>query len=139
MFTSFQRHLKFEEEVFIQAKNAMSQMNLPKIPDPPRNAHIIERNLEVASWYKPAVKKLPSVRHDDNIGEDSLSSQSVYQLDIQDKVFLESLIPFWRYLPFETIEVDILLKPTYAILFKAIFEVKKKQVQNSTLKMMDEN
>ena len=116
----------------------MSQMNLPKIPDPPRNAHIIERNLEVASWYKP-VKKLPLVRHNDNIGEDSLSSQSVYQLDIQDKDVLESLIPLWRYLPFETIDVDIQLKSSYAVLFKAIYKVKKKQVQNSTLKMMDEN
>jgi hypothetical protein len=137
IFTSYQRHLNFEEVDFIRAKNAMSKISLPRIPDPPRNAHIIERNLEVASWYKP-VEKLPPIRYDDNIGEDSLSSQSIYHQDIQDKNVLDSMIPLERYLPYQTIQDDTELKLTYDVLFKAIYEVIKKHNQTSTLKMIHE-
>jgi len=137
IFTSYQRHVKCEKRDFIRAKNAMSKISLPRIPDPPRNAHIIERNLEVASWSKH-IEKLPPIRYDDNVGEDSLSSQSVYHQDIQDKNVLESMIPIERYLPYQTIQDDTELKLTYDILFKAIYEVIKKHNQTSTLKMIHE-
>jgi hypothetical protein len=125
MFTSYQRHLEFEEEDFIRAKNAMSKISLPRIPDPPRNAHIIERNIEVASWFKPAQNK-PSIQYDDNIGEDSLSSQSVYKQDIDDRNVIESMIPLGRYFPSQTFQDDSELKSSYGVLFKAIYEVMKR-------------
>ena len=44
VFTSFPRHVK-------------ATMRVLKITDPPRNAHIIERNLDVLSWSKSLLKK----------------------------------------------------------------------------------
>ena len=58
VFTSFPRHAKATDSDVKDAKTAISKMRVLKITDPPRNAHIIERNLEVLSWSKPLQKKL---------------------------------------------------------------------------------
>ena len=94
IFTSFPRHAKATDSDVKDTKTALSKMRVLKISDPPRNAHIIERNLEVLSWCKHLKqKKSSSVQIDDNIGENSLSSQSTYRQNLQDKLYLESLSP----------------------------------------------
>ena len=99
IFTSYPRHAEATELDFKDAKTAISKMKVLNIPDPSRNAHIIEHNLEVLSWTKPLLKKIPSAVHiDDNIGDNSLLSQSTYCQNIQDKLYLESLIPLLHYL-----------------------------------------
>jgi len=60
VFTSYPRHAKATELDVKDAKTAISKMTVLKNYDPPRNAHIIERNLEVLSWSKPLLKKKPS-------------------------------------------------------------------------------
>jgi hypothetical protein len=51
---------------------------------PKNNNHILARNQEVLSWSKPVAKKAPSYGYDDNVGDDSLSSQSSYDQAITD-------------------------------------------------------
>ncbi len=52
IFTSFQRHEIFKQAVFKQAKDVIKTIKIEKIPDAPRRNHIIQKNLEVASWSK---------------------------------------------------------------------------------------
>ena len=55
--TGYPCHAEVTELDFKDAKTAISKIRVQKIPTPPRNAHIIERNLEVLSWSKPLLKK----------------------------------------------------------------------------------
>ncbi len=74
-------------------------------------------------WSKPIAKKLPSHGHDDNVGDDCLSSQSSYDQDISNQDFLHSIIPSLQYLTYSTIDVPAELKGIYSSLFKAIHEI----------------
>jgi hypothetical protein len=76
IFTSFQRHIAFPEDVFVQAQNAIENTTVLKVPAPLCNNHIFQCNLEVLSWTKPVKAKNEIGQYDDNIGEDFLSSQS---------------------------------------------------------------
>ena len=76
IFTSFQRHEIIKQSVFKQAKDVIKSTKIEKIPDLPRRNHIIQKNLEIASWSKQVQVKTPSHVYDDNVGEDPLSSQS---------------------------------------------------------------
>ena len=71
--------------VFVQAQTAIKNTKILKVPAPLRNNHIVQRNLEVLSWTKPVKAKKEIGQYDDNIGEDSLSSQSTYVHDIKDE------------------------------------------------------
>ncbi len=57
IFTSYPRHAEATELDFKDTETAISKMKVLKVPDRPRNAHIIKRNLEVLSWTKPLLKK----------------------------------------------------------------------------------
>jgi hypothetical protein len=57
IFTSFQRHEIFKQSVFKQANDAIKTRKIKKIPDQPRRNHIIQRNMEVASWSKQVQAK----------------------------------------------------------------------------------
>ena len=94
--------------------------------------------MEVLSWSKPLLKKKPStVQIDDNIGENSLSSQSTYRQNLQDKLYLESLIPLSRYLVSRPIDIDERIS-SYDLLFKAINDICVKLVNKETLRVSGE-
>jgi hypothetical protein len=67
----------------------------------------------VLLWSKPIAKKAPSYGHDDNDGDDCLSSQSSYDQDISDQDFLHSIIPSLQYLTYSMIDVAAELKGIY--------------------------
>ncbi len=54
-------------------------------------------NAEVASWWKGNTKSdsssLPSIMFEDNVGEDGLSAQSSYTIDINDSKYIGNLAP----------------------------------------------
>ncbi len=54
-------------------------------------------NAEVASWRKGNAKSnsssLPSMMFGDNVGEDGLSAQSSYTIDINDSNYIDNLAP----------------------------------------------
>jgi hypothetical protein len=77
IFTSFQRHSVLLDKDKSLAKNILLQLQRLKII-PKNNNHILQQNQEVLLWSKPIAKKAPSYGHDDNVGDDCLSSQSSY-------------------------------------------------------------
>jgi hypothetical protein len=54
-------------------------------------------NAEVASWWKGNAKSdsssLPSMMFKDNVGEDGLSAQSSYTINISDSNYIDNLAP----------------------------------------------
>ncbi len=101
------------------AENILLQLQHPKII-PKNNNHILQQNWEVLLWSKPIAKKAPSYVHDDNLGDDCLSSQSSYDQDTSNQDFLHSIIPSLQYLTYSMIDVAAELKGIYSSLFKAI-------------------
>ncbi len=77
--------------------------NLLKVTHP-NNNHVVKENQMVASWTKSICilqNALPKLQ-DDNVGEDSLPSQSIFDLDINADGYLNSLIPLEHYLTIES-------------------------------------
>jgi hypothetical protein len=122
IFTSFQCHGVLLDKDKSLAKNILLQLQRPKII-PKNNNHSFQKNQEVLLWTKPIAKKAPSYGHDDNVGDDCLSSQSSYDQDISNQDFLHSTILSLHYLTYSTINVAAELKGTYSSLFKAICKI----------------
>jgi hypothetical protein len=140
IFTSFQRHITFPNAVFVQARTAIENTKILKIPAPLRNNHIVQRNLEVLSWTKPVKHKNEIGQYDDNIGEDSLSSQSTYVQDIEDEEYLQRLCPSPRFLATDAVTDKIELRDVYASLFKAVYDLcvkRQKRGLNEENKFVD--
>ena len=71
--------------------------------------------------------------YDDNIGEDSLSSQSIYAQDIASVKYLQCLCPSSMFLATNPVNDNIELKNLYATLFKAVYELRVKRRNKSFL------
>jgi hypothetical protein len=138
MFTSFQRHASFQNAVFMQAKDAVMSTKIQNIPEPPRRNHIIQRNMEVASWSKQVQVKTPSREYDDNVGEDSLSSQSTYSQDIDNEEYLQKLCPSVSYLATTSVSDILGVRELYALLFKAVCDFGVKRLNKKFLLTIDE-
>jgi hypothetical protein len=137
IFTSFQPHSILLDKDKSLAKNILLQLQRPKII--PKNInHFLQQNQEVLSWSKPIAKKAPPYGHDDNVGDDCLSSQSSYDQDISNQDFLNSIIPSLQYLTCSTLDVPAELKEIYSPLFKAIHEIWLKLSDKTTLLVVDE-
>ncbi len=70
----------------------------------PNNHNVVKENQMVASWTKSKCvlqNALPKLQ-DDNVGEDSLSSQLLFDQDINADGYLNSLVPLEHYLTIET-------------------------------------
>jgi hypothetical protein len=66
----------------------------------PKNNHVVKENEMVASWTKSKrvlQNVLPKLQ-DDNVGEDSLSSQSIFDQDINANGYLNSIVPLEHFL-----------------------------------------
>jgi hypothetical protein len=83
VFTSFQRHGPVSVEALDKVKQVIFDIKLFKVTRP-NNNHVVKENQKVASWTKSKSvleNALPKLQ-DDNVGEDSLSSQSIFDQDI---------------------------------------------------------
>jgi hypothetical protein len=62
-----------------------------------RTPPTVSKNAEVSSWWKGTSKSysssLHSIMFEDNVGEDGLSAQSSYTLDINDSNYIDNLAP----------------------------------------------
>jgi hypothetical protein len=93
IFTTFQRHNTYsynsEERALIVS--LLTNCKLVRTPQ------TVTANAEVASWWKGNAKSnsssLPSMMFEDNVGEDGLSTQSSYTIDINDSKYIDNLAP----------------------------------------------
>jgi hypothetical protein len=92
----------------------------------------------VASWTKSKCilqNALPKLQ-DDNVGEDSLSSQSLFDQDINSDEYLNSLVPLECFL---TIESHANLQEIYTVLWKSVHDIRVKLATNDTIFDIDKN
>ena len=71
--------------------------NVALVLDQSTNEILFEKNAEVALWWKGSSKSNTSSFHsmmfEDNVGEDGLSAQSSYIINISDSNYIENLAP----------------------------------------------
>ncbi len=104
----------------------------------PNNNDVVKENQMVASWTKSKrilQNALPKLR-DDNVGEDSLSSQSLFDQDINSDGYLNSLVPHECFL---TIESHANLQEIYTVLCKSVHDICIKLVTNDSIFGIDKN
>jgi hypothetical protein len=100
--------------MLFKAMEVILDIKLVKVTHP-NNNHVVKENLMVASWTKSKrvlQNVLPKLQ-DDNVREDSLSSQLLFDQDINADGYLNSLIPLEHYL---TIESHANLEEIYMVL-----------------------
>jgi hypothetical protein len=100
--------------VHLNGKEAILDIKLVKVTHP-NNNHAVKENQMVASWTKSKCilqNALPKLQ-DDNVGEDSLSSQLLCDQDINSDGYLNSLNPLECFL---TIESHAYLQEIYTVL-----------------------
>ena len=108
VFTSFQHYGPVSVEALNKAKEVIFDIQLSKVTRPKNNNHAVKENQMVASWTKskPVLQNALPKLQDDNVREDSLSSQSLFDLDINFDGYLNSLVPLECFL---TIECHMLI------------------------------
>ncbi len=94
-------------------------------------------NAEFASWWKGNVKSdpssLPSMMFEDNVGEDGLSAQSSYTIDINESNYIDNLAPDPTMFDSEVPLGMDTLKKVYIKLISALNDVRVQISTNSTL------
>ena len=123
----------FPHAFSLKVGKVIDSINVLEIPGAPRNNHIVQRNLEVSSWTKSVKEKTEIGEYDDNIGEDSLSSQSIYAQDIESDEYLQCLCPSSTFLATNTVTDNVELRKLYASLFKAVYDLRVKRHNKSFL------
>ncbi len=102
------------------------------------NNHVVKENQMVASWTKSKrilQNVLPKLQ-DDNVVEDSLSSQPLFDHDINSDGYLNSLVPLEYFL---TIESHANLQEIYTVLCKSVHDIRVKLATNDTIFGIDKN
>ena len=93
--------------------------------------------LRFSSWWKGNVKSdsssLPSMMFDDNVGEDGLSAQSSYTIDINDSKYINNLVPDPTMFDNDVSLGMDTLKKVYTQLISALNDVRVEKSTNSTL------
>jgi hypothetical protein len=104
----------------------------------PNNNHIVKENQMVASWTKskPILQNALPKLQDDNVGEDSLSSQLLFNQDINSDGYLNRLVPLECFL---TIESHANLQEIYTVLCKSVHDIHVKLAINDTIFGIDKN
>ena len=92
----------------------------------------------VAPWTKskPILENALPKLQDDNVGEDSLSSQSLFDQDVNSDRYLNSLVPLEHFL---TIESHANLQEIYMVLCKSVHDIRVKLATNDTIFGIEEN
>jgi hypothetical protein len=137
VFTSFQCHGPVSVEALDKAKEVIFDIQLSKVTHP-NNNHVVKENQTVASWTKskPVLQNLLPKLQDDNVGEDSLSSQLIFDQDMNSDEYRNSIVPLEHFL---TIESHANLQEIYTVLCKSVHDVRIKLATNDTIFGIDEN
>jgi hypothetical protein len=102
-----------------------------------RTPPTVSKNAEDSSWWKGTSKSYSSSLHsmmfEDNVGEDGLSAQPSYTLDINDSNYIDSLAPHPTMFDNEVpLRMDT-LKKVYTQFISALNDVRVQKSTNSTL------
>ncbi len=121
-----------------KAKEVIFDIQLSKVTRPKNNNHVVKENQMVASWTKskPILQNALPKLQDDNVREHSLSSQSIFDQDINSDGYLNSLVPFEHFLTFES---HANLQEIYTVLCKSVHEIHVKLATNDTIFGIDKN
>jgi hypothetical protein len=97
----------------------------------------VSKNAEVSSWWKGSSKSnsssLHSMMFEDNVGEDGLSAQPSYTIDINDSNYIDNLAPHPTMYNNEVpLGIDT-PKKVYTQLISALNDVRIQKRTNSTL------
>ncbi len=100
ILTSFQHHGPVSVEALNKAKEVIFDIKVTR----PNNNHVEKENQMVASWTKskPLLQNALPKLQDDNVREDSLSSQSIFDQDIDSDGYLNSLVSLECFLTIES-------------------------------------
>ncbi len=97
----------------------------------------MSKNAEVSSWWRGSSKSnsssLHSMMFEDNVGEDGLSTQSPYTLDINDSNYIDNLAPYPAMFDNEVPSGMDTLEKVYTQLISALNDVRTQKRTNSTL------
>jgi hypothetical protein len=137
VFTSFQCHGPVSVEALDKVEEVIFDIKLLKVTRP-NNNHVVKENQMVASWTKskPVLQNALTKLQDDNVGEDSLSSQLIFDQDINANGYLISLVPLEQFL---TIESHANLQEIYMVLCKSVHDIHVKLANNDTIFGIDKN
>ncbi len=136
IFTIFQRHnaLSYNSNEKELIKGLLTNGKLVRI-SPTRS-----KNAEVASWWKGSSKVNPSSFHsmmfEDNVGEDGLSAQSSYIININDSNYIKNLAPDPPMFNNEVLLEHDTLQKVYTKLIEALNEVQIQKNTGSTLSVL---
>jgi hypothetical protein len=111
-------------------------MNCRLVRTPPT----VSKNAEVPSWWKGSSKSnsssLHSMMFEDNVGEDGLSAQSSYIIDINDSNYINNLEPDPAMFDNEVLLGNDTLKKVYTQLISALNEIRIQKNTGSTLSVL---
>jgi hypothetical protein len=137
VFTSFQQHGPVSVDALLNAMEVFLDIKLVKVTCP-NNNHVVKENQMVASWTKSKrilQNALPKLQ-DDYVGEDSLSSQLLFDQDMNSDGYLNSLIPLECFL---TVESHANLQEIYTVLCKSVYDIPIKLATNDTIFGINKN
>jgi hypothetical protein len=89
-------------------------------------------NDELATWSQKSKAILTSRNHDDNIGNDGLSAQSTYSINISDSNYIASLTPNENMLK-KSVAFSLPLERMYSFFLIALTEVRSLITSKMTL------
>ncbi len=120
-----------------KAKEVIFDIKLSKVTHP-NNNHVVKENQMVALWTKskPVLQNALPKLQDDNVGEDSLSSQSIFDQYVNSDGFINSLVPLECFL---TIESHANLQEIYTVLCKSVHDIRFNLATNDTIFGIDKN
>jgi hypothetical protein len=131
VFTFFQQHSPVSVDALLNAMKVILDIKLVKVTCP-NNSHVVKENQMVASWTKSKSvlqNVLPKLQ-DDNVREDSLSAQLLFDQDINSDGYLNSLVPLECFL---TIESCANLQEIYMVLCKSVHDIRIKLATNDAI------
>jgi hypothetical protein len=133
VFTTCQRHnaSSYNSEQKALIISLLTSCKLVKTPQ------TVTINAKVASWWKGNAKSdsssLPSMLFEDNVGEDGLSAQSSYTIDINDSNYIDNLAPHSTIFDNKVPLGEDTCKKVYTQLISALNDVRIQKSTNSTL------
>ncbi len=133
IFTTFQRHNAYSYNSDKKALIISLLTNRKLVRTPPT----VPKNAEVSSWWKGTSKSdsssLHSMMFEDIVGENGLSAQSSYTIDINDSNYIDNLAPHPTMFDKEVPLGMDTLKKVYTQLISALNDVRVQKSTNSTL------
>jgi hypothetical protein len=133
IFTTFQRHNAYSYNSDEKAMIISLLTNHKLVKAPPS----ISKNAEVSPWWKGSSKSdsfsFYSMMVEDNVGEDGLSSQSSYTIDINNSNYIDTLAPHPTIFDNEVPLGMDTLKKVYTQLISALNDVRIQKSTKSTL------